>query len=565
MRTAHPATEADVEFVVVGPDLEKLLTDIFSNIDQTFFRPHPFTPEEARRIANLVGRDIYALLVAGGIAVAYGMLRGWDQGFPTPYLGIAVRTNAQGRGLGRIMMGHLHDVARQRGAAEVRLRVHADNERAKRLYESLGYAYRGVERGELLMTMDLGRTRSSPRGTASRRSRGMPSDVHLVRVGDPAWDKWLSNVPHDVYHTAGYHAYSQDSGEGEAYLAVVGDQQKGLAWPYLLQRVSDVSELSDSDATDVDSVYGYPGPLAWGCSPGDPFLERAWSEIVAIWRHQNAVSAFTRFHPLLGNAAVVPTLPAPRAAGDRSGGVVAIGPTISVDLTLGEEVIRSRYGHGLRNDISAGYRAGLTTVHDIDFERLSTFTLLYHQTMVRAGATDYYFFAESDFRRLQDALSGKLHLLVTCAGEEVAAAGLFTELDGIVEWHLVGSSEAFSRLSPSKVLVNDAIHWARSRGNHVLHMGGGRGGRDDTLLWFKSRFSPERHPFHTGRWILDQRAYDELVRVRRAVIESSQTLDPSFFPAYRAPVIQADMATVASLHTQHGALTATLAPERNPV
>jgi len=371
----------------------------------------------------------------------------------------------------------------------------------------------------------------------------MPSDVHLVRVGDSAWDDWLINVPHDVYHTAGYHAYSQDSGEGEAYLAVVGDRQKGFAWPYLLQRVSDVSELTDSEATDVDSVYGYPGPLAWGCSPGDPFLERAWSEIVAIWRQQNAVSAFTRFHPLLDNAAIASTLSSPGRAGNHSAGVVAIGPTVSVDLSLGEAVIQSRYGRGLRNDINAARRAGLATIHDLEFERLPIFTRLYHQTMVRAGAPDYYFFAETDFRRLRSALSGRLHLLVTCVGDEVAAAGLFTEFDGIVEWHLVGSSEAFSALSPSKLLVHDAIHWAQDRGNAVLHMGGGRGGRDDALLWFKSRFSPQRHPFHTGRWILDQGAYDELVRVRRREAEPSLDLDPGFFPAYRAPIIQPEIHT----------------------
>ena len=41
------------------------------------------------------------------------------------------------------MMEHLHDLARGRGCPIVRLRVHPDNTRARRLYESMGYVIVG--------------------------------------------------------------------------------------------------------------------------------------------------------------------------------------------------------------------------------------------------------------------------------------------------------------------------------------------------------------------------------------------------------------------------------------
>ena len=525
-----------MEFRVAGPGDERLLAELFSHIDETFFRPHPFTAEEAHRIANLSGLDLYALLVDGERPLAYGMLRGWDEGFAIPALGIAVRTDAQGRGLGRLMMAHLHHAARTRGAGEIRLRVHADNVRARKLYESLGYAYRGEERGELVMALHLGTRRRHPSAPGARGPvAGTTVDVRLLRADDPAWDEWLRDVRRDFYHTAGYHAYARGSGQGEPCLVVVGDRQRGMAWPYLLRRVAEVEELAGSDATDVNSVYGYPGPLAWGCEPGDPFVERAWSEILETWRQQGAVSAFTRFHPLLGNSALVSGLGSLADAGDPSVGVVPAGPTVSVDLSIGDEAVRGSYGRDLRREIDASRRAGLTTVHDEDWAYLPTFTRLYQETMVRAGATGYYFFDEGDFRRLRAALAGNLHLLVTRSEDAVASAGLFTEFEGIVEWYLVGSSATFRSLSPSKVLVDDAIRWARGRGNAVLHMGGGRGGREDTLLWFKGRFSPRRHPFHTGRWILDPEAYQELVRARLAGVAGRGAPDPRFFPAYRAP------------------------------
>ncbi len=147
---------APFEFRVVGPPDVDLLADIFSEIDQTFFRPHPFTPEEARSIALRDGSDLYALLLDNGRPVAYGMLRGWDEGYSTPSLGIAVRTSQQRRGFGRAMMARLHSAAVDRAAPGVRLRVHSDNLRARRLYESLGYVYQGEERGELVMYLELG-------------------------------------------------------------------------------------------------------------------------------------------------------------------------------------------------------------------------------------------------------------------------------------------------------------------------------------------------------------------------------------------------------------------------
>src|SRR6185503_5168603 len=117
-------------------------------------------------------------------------------------------------------------------------------------------------------------------------------------------------------------------------------------------------------------------------------------------------------------------------------------------------------------------------------------------------------------------------------GTTIAAAGLFTELDGLVQAHLVGIGEEYRHLSPLKVLLDDARRWARERGAHALHLGGGRGGQDDSLLAFKSRFSDRRHVFHTGRWILDEQAYRELAAARPGAAAHST----DFFPAYRAPL-----------------------------
>lgn len=352
-----------------------------------------------------------------------------------------------------------------------------------------------------------------------------PPPVELLEPDDAAWDAALAGHPHDVYHTAGFHRVAEAAGEGAARLIVVGTAERGLAWPCLVRPIPEARIRLGTDATDVSSVYGYPGPVAWGCAPGDPFLADAWHAVIGAWRSLYAIAAFTRFHPVLGNAQLMDRIEPPP---DVSGAVLPGGQTISIDCSLGDEEIRAAYAPNLRREIDAARRAGLRTEEDLDWTTVDVFARLYEETMNRSQASAYYFFTIDDFRRLREALGGHLHLMVTRLDDEVAAAGLFTELGGLVQTHLVATNEPLLRYSPYKVLVDDARRWARERGDGVLHLGGGRGGREDSLFWFKSRFSARRHPFHTGRWILDAGAYQALAP------DAPSAIGEGYFPAYRA-------------------------------
>lgn len=127
----------------LSPGLAEPLATFFDALsaagDERWFHPHPLTREEATRLCSYDGQDVYCVLADEGRVVAYGMLRGWEAGFEIPSLGIAVRPDARGSGVGRALMEHLHGVARARGATRVRLVVYADNVPARRLYEGLGY------------------------------------------------------------------------------------------------------------------------------------------------------------------------------------------------------------------------------------------------------------------------------------------------------------------------------------------------------------------------------------------------------------------------------------------
>ena len=160
----------------------------------------------------------------------------------------------------------------------------------------------------------------------------MSRDVELIRSDDPAWDDRLEAVADDVYHRAGYHRFTEQTEQATAFLAVIRepDGRRGLLWPYLLRPVADVPAFSQAEGFDVDCVYGYPGPLAWGCQPNDEFTRNGADALVDLWRGQGAVTAFTRFHPLLENARWGPGLPA--QGPDASESILEIGETVAIDL-----------------------------------------------------------------------------------------------------------------------------------------------------------------------------------------------------------------------------------------
>lgn len=122
---------------------------------EVFFHPHPLTAEEARRICHYTARDLYYVLIDGEDILGYAMLRGWDEGYTTPSLGIAIDPSSKGLGLGRLFMLFLHAAARRRGSKKIRVKVYADNFSAVKLYRSFGYEFQDQEKGQIVGFLNL--------------------------------------------------------------------------------------------------------------------------------------------------------------------------------------------------------------------------------------------------------------------------------------------------------------------------------------------------------------------------------------------------------------------------
>lgn len=123
-----------------APALARFFAALAAAGDDAFFHPHAGDVDALRSLAAQPGDDLYFVFVEGDDVRAYGLLRGWNEGYDVPSLGIAVHPQARATGLGRLVMDYLEAMARHRGAPAIRLRVHKDNAHAIGMYERRGYA-----------------------------------------------------------------------------------------------------------------------------------------------------------------------------------------------------------------------------------------------------------------------------------------------------------------------------------------------------------------------------------------------------------------------------------------
>ncbi|HTF62012.1 MAG TPA: GNAT family N-acetyltransferase [Edaphobacter sp.] len=379
----------------------------------------------------------------------------------------------------------------------------------------------------------------------------MSTKTDVISAADPLWDNLLELVPHDVYHTRAYHANSKleirDSclsrNNADYLLFSYRRDEMVFLFPFVLRTLDDIPGCSGSGYFDVTSVYGYGGPLA-SRNASCPFIEAAWRELFEVWKAHGVVSAFTRFHPLLDNVHLTQIL-----SGQLSGlgglSSTLCGATVSIDLRRPEAEQFQQYQKNLRAAIRKCYAQGFEVITVDLTSAADLFVDLYTQSMRRRNASEQYLIDRNWLLRFSRALSANCFLLVARLNGEAAAAMLVMEYRGYVHAHLAGIDERFTDSSPLKPLLDGTRKWSTARGNHTFHLGGGIGGRQDSLFQFKQHFSRRTHPFHIGCWVLNHEVYRSLSaeQLPEAVpLEDSSCTGIRPFPAYRfaSPVAVAD-------------------------
>jgi hypothetical protein len=346
---------------------------------------------------------------------------------------------------------------------------------------------------------------------------------------------WLDVLDHcsayDFYHLPGYHALAEQQGEGTAQLFVWSEGGCTIALPLLLRSLENLPGVNGlgADWSDATSVYGYAGPVASTEVVAQDVRARFQNALCEALRAQRVVCVFSRLHPLLSGQAYL-------LAG--LGECKTLAQTVSLDLTLPPAVQRSHFRRNHREGIGKLRRRGIASFHDPACAQLGEFLDLYYETMRRVGAASAYFYPAPYFEGLHACLGPRLHLFGCRIEEQLACGGLFVECNGIMQFHLGGTRDAFLHLALMKLLFDDVREWASAHGLRVLHLGGGATSRpDDSLLHFKSGFSRRTHDFCVWRYTTAGDTYEQLCRdvTRWNEQQRLRSTNPDYFPAYRCP------------------------------
>jgi hypothetical protein len=347
----------------------------------------------------------------------------------------------------------------------------------------------------------------------------LTDSFEVLSASDPRWDEALVGIEHDFYHRRGYHELAEWNGEGEAFLAVRFGAYSRIAWPFIRR------SITGTDLYDVTSVIGYAGPV--GSTNSDSVVRDFWRELRQLWVEQGVVSVFTTFHPLLANDRLVSGL----QTGNDSPipAVVSPGRTVSVDLSGSPDERMASYEKETRYEIRRAYRRGLEVRADTDLDHLGDLARLNEETMRRNRAPRRHQFGADYFERMFELLGDHAQLLVATFEGEVVCT-LVVVVDGpFGHAQVTGVSDRHFRLSPLTTTVAAAADLAQRRGARWLHLGGGRGAREDSLFDFKRRIGEVLRPYYVGRWVLDVDAYEDLC----ASAHTDVVANPPQFPAYR--------------------------------
>ena len=127
-------------------DDEKIISDFFDQMgseSRSVFNRRDYNRRGI--LKSLTKEDktrVYYLALLDGKVAGYFFFMDWH--FMIPELGLAVRDDLSGRGIGTHLVSLAKDIAIKEGKGGIQLTTHVANLRAQTLYESAGFSCKGL-------------------------------------------------------------------------------------------------------------------------------------------------------------------------------------------------------------------------------------------------------------------------------------------------------------------------------------------------------------------------------------------------------------------------------------
>lgn len=335
------------------------------------------------------------------------------------------------------------------------------------------------------------------------------------------WDEIVKSFrQHDVYYLSSYVKAFRLHGDGEPQLLYF-DNGKTRAINVVMKRdIAEcehfASELEPGQWYDFSTPYGYGGFLFEGDN-----VEELATVYTEYCERNRIVSELVRFHPLLGNARVVSGMY----------DVTELGKTVHIDLTS-PSLIWSNFTSKNRNVIRKATKLGVKVYWGRSPQLFHQFQEMYNQTMDVLGAVPYYYFERDFYESILSDLGHNSLIFYATYQERTIAMALILMCSERMHYHLSCSEKDYRQYAATNLLLYEAALWGHENGFKTLHLGGGLGGRSDSLYQFKKSFNHQsENTFAIGKKCFNEETYNWLVGMRK---KKGLDLTSSFFPLYRA-------------------------------
>ena len=339
------------------------------------------------------------------------------------------------------------------------------------------------------------------------------SKLLIIEAKNNEWSEIVNKcLNYDFYHTQAYNLLEK---ENKPVLFALYFNNELIAMPLIIR------QIPNSDLFDCTSVYGYCGPISsmdLELIPNE-YLTTFKKLVLNYFNQNNIISAFSRLHPLISNGSFF----------NDFGEVINLNKTIAIDLKLTIDEQRKQFRKSNKSELNQLRRKGYEVKVANSKEDIDAFISIYNETMERVEAKDDYFFDNDYFYSFLKNFSFDTKLLLATFEEKIIAGAIFTVTNKIMQYHLAGTTQEFIKVTPMKLILDEARLLGNELNLDFLHLGGGVGGSDeDSLFKFKSGFSNHQCQFKIWKMIINQEKYTELVTKNKSNSESN------FFPLYRS-------------------------------
>lgn len=320
----------------------------------------------------------------------------------------------------------------------------------------------------------------------------------------PEWDALFALLPagqRDVFYTSAFARLCQHTlnREDEVRCAALRDGDAVVLYPFAKRDLGRITPFPEfAGRYDITGLYGRGGVVAGQATPA---MLASFHVALASYCHESGiVCGFDRFHPVMANERNAS--PATR--------VMDIGGFVVVDLRPQLEAIQESFKPSVRKDLRKAERNNIQCFAEADGTHLAEFLDIYHGTMARNAADEFYYFSAEYFSALCRTLPGQFHFFYAVAGGQVVSCELVLHHGKYAHSFLGGTRREALPLSANPMLKWEIIRHLKELGCDYFLLGGGTR-PDDGIFNFKKAYAPEGvFPSRIGGTIWDDVGYRQL-------------------------------------------------------